>query len=407
MFFDADNDGDTDLYVAAGGYEFQENDPALHDRLYLNDGHGNFLKKENALPQLFSSSACVKAGDIDGDGDLDLFIGGRVIPGKYPLPPSSYILINDGKGNFQNETATLCPELLNLGMVTDAQWLDVNNDKLPDLVIVGEWMPVKVFINKNGKLSDQSGDYIHFASTGWWNRIHAEDMDGDGDVDLVLGNCGLNTQFRASEKEPMTLYYKDFDGNGTIDPIICYYIQGVSYPLNSKDDLTDQLPAIKKNFLEYKAYSVATLHDLFSPEELKDTVVLKAEIMQTIYLENQGGNGFAMHHLPLEAQVSPVFGIVAEDLNGDGKKDLLLAGNNTWTRIKFGRYSANHGVLLLGDGKSGFTYMPQTKSGLNIRGNVRSLKLVHSGNAKLIIAGVNDNKSVLLHLRSQGKENKK
>jgi len=232
-FFDADNDGDMDLYVGSGGYEFTENDVALQDRLYLNDGKGNFTKSENALPSLPASKGCVKAADIDGDGDMDLFVGGRVVPGKYPVSPRSYILINNGKGVFTDATSTVCPGLEQAGMVTDATWINLNNDKQPDLVVVGEWMPVKVFINQKGKLTDESSAYIHFASMGWWNRIYADDMDGDGDLDLIVGNCGLNTQFHVSEKEPMALYYKDFDNNGSIDPILCYYIGGVSYPAAS------------------------------------------------------------------------------------------------------------------------------------------------------------------------------
>ena len=401
VFFDADNDGDKDLYVGGGGYEFSENDPAFQDRLYLNDGKGNFTKKENALPQMLSSKGCVKAADIDGDGDLDLFVGGRVVPGKYPTSPESYILLNDGKGNFTNATAGVCSALQHIGMVTDAVWIDLNKDKQPDLVIAGEWMPVKVFINEKGKLADKSSTYIPFASTGWWNRIYADDMDGDGDTDLILGNCGQNTQFHVNDKEPMTLCYKDFDDNGTVDPVLCYYIDGVSYPYNSRDDIVEQLPGLKKKFLEYKKYSVATMNDMFTPDQLKDAITLKAEIMQTVYLENKGTAGFAMHPLPLAAQYSPVYGIAAEDVNGDGKKDIILAGNNTWTRIKFGRYSANHGVVLLGDGNGNFNYVSQQQSGLNIRGNVRSLQLINNGKTKSIIVGVNDTTAVMLKPKTQ------
>ncbi|MBS1577004.1 MAG: VCBS repeat-containing protein, partial [Bacteroidetes bacterium] len=236
-FFDADGDGDMDLYVASGGYEFSENDPLLQDRLYINDGKGNFVKKENALPVINISKSCVKPADIDGDGDIDLFIGGRLVPGKYPVSPASTILINDGKGNYKDATAEWAPSLRNAGMVTDAAWIDLNKDKLPDLILVGEWMPIKVLLNEKGKLKDASSNYIHFASSGWWNRIYADDFDGDGDTDIVVGNLGLNTQLKASGKEPLTLYYKDFDGNGSVDPVLCYYVQGVSYPFNSRDDL--------------------------------------------------------------------------------------------------------------------------------------------------------------------------
>jgi len=398
-FFDADGDGDMDLYVGGGGYEFKENDPALQGRLYINDGKGNFTRKENALPKIYISTGCVKAADINGDGKMDLFVGGRVVAGKYPQSPESKILENDGKGNFTDVTASVAPSLQNIGMVTDAVWIDMNKDGKPDLIVVGEWMPIKVFINRQGKLVDESAQYIKFPSAGWWNKIYAEDMDGDGDKDLIIANCGLNTQFHCTDKEPVTMYFKDFDGNGTIDPILCYYIDGVSYPAASLDDITAQLPSLKKKFLEYKDYAIATIHDLFSNEELKDAGVLKAETMQTIYLENRGSKGFLQHRLPLEAQYAPVYGIVSIDANHDGKKDLLLTGNNTWTRIKFGRYSANHGLLFLGDGKGNFSYVPQFKSGLDIRGNVRGIAEVKSKNKLQIVVGVNNSKALSLHVK--------
>ncbi len=386
IFFDADNDGDMDLYVTSSGYDLDKQSPMLEDRLYCNDGKGNFKRSKTRLPAMPFSKSCVKAVDIDGDGDLDLFIGGRVIPGNYPLSPGCKILLNDGKGNFTDATASMAPGLQNIGMVTDAVWMDLNGDKKPDLIIVGEFMPIKIFINKNGTLQDESATYIHFASSGWWNTIHAEDLDGDGDLDLVIGNMGTNTQFHASEQEPVTLYYKDFDGNGSIDPILCYYINGKSFPAISRDDLTDQLPGLKKKFLQYKDYSNATINDLFDPEQLKDAGVLKAEEMRTVYLENKGKEGFVMHTLPIEAQFSPVYAITSLDANKDGKKDLVLAGNNSWTRIRYGRYDANHGIVLLGDGKGGFTFLPPAQSGLKVRGDVRSIE--YSNN--YLLFGINN-----------------
>ncbi len=395
-FFDADNDGDSDLYVASGGYETNDGESALQDRLYINDGKGHFAKKENAVPALLTSKGCVKAADIDGDGDLDLFVGGRLVPGKYPTTSHSYILRNDGKGNFTDATQQAGAALGQAGMVTDALWTDLNNDKQPDLIVVGEWMPVKVFLNTKGVLTDASADYIHFSSNGWWNRISAADMDGDGDTDLIIGNCGANTQFRVTDSVPMQVYYKDFDGNGSIDPVICYYINGVSYPAASRDDLTDQIPVLKKKFLEYKQYANATINEVFSKEQLKDAGVLKTTTMQTVYLENQGNKGFVQHALPMQAQYAPVYAIVTNDFTGDGKQDILLAGNNTWTRIKFGRYSANHGVLLAGDGTGRFTYVPQRKSGLALKGNVRSMAVLHSGSKAVVVVGVNDENALLI-----------
>lgn len=396
-FADVDNDGDADLYVGSGGYE-AENDSILEDRIYINDGKGNFSRKINALPAFRISSSCVKSADFDNDGDPDFFVGGRVIPGNYPLAPESKLLINDGKGNFSDATSTLAPGLKNIGMVTDALWIDLNKDNKDDLILVGEWMPIKVFMNSGGKFEDQSSSYINFASKGWWNSIYAEDMDGDGDKDVIIGNLGLNAQFRASEKEPLSLYYKDFDANGSIDPMFCYYIEGVSYPAASRDDLTEQLPVLKNKFLYYKTYSTATINNLFSPEELKDASLLTADFLKTVYLENRGKEGLKPIELPIEAQFSQVYAIRSMDVNNDNKKDLVFAGNNIWTRVKFGQYTANHGMVFLGDGKGRFNYMPQRESGLKIKGNVRSMEILSTTSSRSLIFGLNDSalKSVKL-----------
>jgi hypothetical protein len=377
-FFDMDGDGDLDLYVGSGGYEFGPDSPWLQDRIYINDGKGNFSKKTTGLPKMLTSTGTVRSSDIDGDGDSDLFVGSRVSPGMYPSTPESKILINDGKGNFTDGTASIAPEIKYAGMVSDAVWIDVNQDKTNDLIIVGEWMPIRIFINQKGKLKDRSADFIKFGSSGWWNTIYADDMDADGDKDLVIGNLGLNAQFKASEKEPMSIYYKDFDENGSVDPIFCYYIGGVSYPAASRDDLMDQLPSLKNKFLEYHKYANATINDLFTSDQLKDANMLKAELLETVYLENTG-KGFNLRKLPVEAQYAPVYAIASSDMDKDGKKDLILAGNNSWTRIKFGHFTSSNGTLLSGNGKGEFSYVPQWKSGLNIRGNVRSLKMFPVG----------------------------
>ena len=390
-FIDIDGDSDMDLYVGSGGYEFEIGNAALQDRVYLNDGKGNFTRNMLALPKMLISTGTVKSSDLDGDGDVDLFVGGRVVPGMYPNTPESKILINDGKGSFSDATASLAPEIKYAGMVTDALWIDLNQDKANDLILVGEWMPIRIFINQQGKLKDSSADYIKFASSGWWNRIYADDMDGDGDKDLIIGNLGLNAQFKATEKQPLSIYYKDFDENGSIDPIFCYFIDGVSYPAASKDDLTDQLPSLKNKFLEYHKYSNATIEDLFTADQLKDAQVLKAEILETVYLENTG-KGFTLKVLPVEAQYAPVYAIASSDIDQDGKKDLILAGNNSWTRIKFGQFTSNNGMLLKGDGAGGFSYVPQWKSGLRVKGNVRSLQLISSGRkgGNQFVFGVNN-----------------
>ncbi|MDP2415294.1 VCBS repeat-containing protein [Daejeonella sp.] len=390
-FFDIDSDGDLDLYVGSGGYEFGPDSPWLQDRIYINDGKGNFTKKTSGLPKMLSSTGTIRSSDIDGDGDLDLFVGSRVSPGMYPSTPESKILINDGKGNFTDGTAAIAPEIKYAGMVSDAVWIDVNQDKVNDLIIVGEWMPIRIFLNQKGKLKDKSAEFIKFGSSGWWNTIYADDMDADGDKDLIIGNLGLNAQFKASEKEPMSIYYKDFDENGSVDPIFCYYIGGVSYPAASRDDLMDQLPSLKNKFLEYHKYANATINDLFTADQLKDAKMLKAELLETVYLENTG-KGFNLKPLPVEAQYAPVYAIASSDVDKDGKKDLILAGNNSWTRIKFGHFTSSNGTLLSGNGKGEFNYIPQWKSGLNIRGNVRSLKMFSTGknSGNQFIFGINN-----------------
>jgi len=342
------------------------------------------------LPLLAFSTSCVKSADIDGDGDQDLFVGGRIIPGRFPLSPGSKILINNGKGIFSDVTDIICGPLNNCGMVTDAVWTDVNGDALPDLITVGEWAPVRVYLNINGKLKDASSQYIKFASGGWWNSILSEDFDGDGDVDLVLGNQGLNNQFKVSEREPIELYYKDFDQNGSIDPILCYYIEGKSYPAYSRDDITDQLPYLKKKYLYYTNYADETLDNIFSSRERRGMQKLSAQMMASVYLQNNGAAGFSLKTLPAEAQYAPVYAMVSGDYNHDGYKDLVLGGNNTFTRIKFSRYDANHGVLFLGNGKGGFSYVPSYLSGLCIRADVRSAVVI----GDFLLWGVNDNNVV-------------
>jgi hypothetical protein len=257
-------------------------------------------------------------------------------------------------------------------------------------VVVGEWMPVKVFINANGKLVDESKKYIQFASSGWWNKILAEDFDNDGDIDLMLGNAGTNTQFHASDKEPVSIYYKDFDGNGSVDPVFCYYIQGVSYPSASRDDLVEQLPLLKKKFIEYAVYAKAKISDVFTEEQMKGAEKYDAQMLKTVYLQNDGAAGFSLKSLPAEAQYAPVYVMQTIDVNGDGKKDVIIAGNNAWTRVRFGRHRSNHGIVLVGDGSGNFKYVPQYESGLDIRGDVRSLELLHSPGKEKLLFGLND-----------------
>ncbi|WP_411029827.1 VCBS repeat-containing protein [Spongiimicrobium sp. 3-5] len=391
VFFDADNDGDQDLYIASGGYEYSVDSPELQDRLYLNSGNGNFRKTTKALPKMLTSSSCVKASDFDSDGDLDLFVGGRSVPGEYPTATRSYILSNDGNGNFSDVTESVGPALKNPGMVTDAIWTDFNNDGLDDLIVIGEFMGIRAFENKAGKLS-----YVDVLtdSQGWWNAIEEGDFDADGDMDYILGNFGSNSQIKASVEEPVQLFVSDFDNNGSIDPILCSYIMGESYPVFSKDDLLGQLNGLKSRYINYADYADQKITDIFNAEELANATVLEAKTFSTSYLENLGNNQFKLSALPLLSQFSPVFGILVQDFNQDGHLDVLLGGNFFGTRVKYGRYDANMGLLLLGDGHGNFDPSSNLESGLNINGEVRDITSITLSDKRELILVSRNNESL-------------
>ena len=395
VFFDANGDGFTDLYVVSGGYNnFAADDALLQDRLYINDGKGNFTKAINALPEMHVSKSCARIADVNSDGHPDIFVGGRVVPGNYPETPQSFLLINDGKGNFKDEIASLAPALQKVGMVTDAAWLDVNNDKKKDLIIVGEWMPVMVFINDNGKLVNKSKAYFDKDYSGWWNKLLVGDFNKDGKQDLIIGNQGLNSQCKATDKEPAELYYKDFDYNGTIDPILCFYIQGKSYPFMSRDELITQIADMHKKFEDYKSYADATISDLFSKDELKDAGHLQANYFKTILFEGSTDGKFKEKELPVQAQYSPVFTITAFDYDKDGNEDILLCGNINHARLRFGKFDANYGILLHNDGNANFTFVPQNISGFNLKGDVRSVVNIND----TLLFGINASAIKAYHL---------
>lgn len=385
-FFDANGDGSTDLYVCSGGYNnYLPDDSLLQDRIYINDGKGIFSRSMGALPDMRVSKSCVRASDINGDGHLDLFVGGRVIPGRYPETPESFILINDGKGKFSDQTTSLAPEIKKIGMVTDASWTDLNGDQKNDLVLVGEWMPVSVFINAGGKLENKTKDYFAKEYSGWWNKIYTGDFNKDGKTDLVIGNLGLNTQCRASDKEPAEMIYKDFDNNGAVDPIFCFYIQGKSYPYVTRDELLDQVSLMRARFTNYKDYADAPLQKIFLEEELKDAKKLQANYLATAYFESGADGKFVEMKLPAQAQYSPVMAIASFDYDKDGNNDLLLCGNINKARLRFGKYDANYGVLLRNDGKGNFAYIDQRQSGFSLRGDVRSLITINN----TLVVGIN------------------
>ena len=389
-FFDADGDGDQDLYVVSGGNEFAPDSPLLQDRIYLNDGTGKFDRDRKLLPELLSSGGVVKASDVDGDGDQDLFVGGRIIPGKYPYSPRSYILRNDG-GKFIDATESVAPELKHPGLITSAIWSDFSGDGIEDLIVVGEWTGVLMFENQNGILKNISKENGLELQTGWWNKIVAVDLDKDGDQDYVLGNLGLNYKYHASFDEPFEVYAHDFDDNGTTDIVLGYYNQGTCYPVRGRQCSSEQMPMIADKFKTYEEFGMADIHTVYG-DELKEALHLKAHNFASSILLNEGGGKFSLTQLPNQAQIAPVNGIIATDFDRNGTIDLLLAGNLFQAEIETGRADAGRGLLMLGDGKGNFNPVSQAVSGLFAPMDVKDLGMLYTGpNQPRILLVANNN----------------
>lgn len=405
LFFDADSDGDMDLYVCSGGNDFSSESSSLADRLYFNDGKGGFSKSEQILPAgIYESTSTVKAADYDLDGDLDLFVGVRLKPFAYGMPMNGYILRNNGKGKFENVSDQVAPELKGIGMVTDGFWNDVDGDKDQDLLVVGEYMPIAIFINEKGNFSNKASQFGLSETHGWWTRIQSIDADGDGDMDFILGNHGTNSRFKADAQHPLELYVSDFDRNGTMEHILCGYNGGKSYPFALRHDLIAQMPYLKKNFLKYDDYKNATIREIFTEEQLKESTRLESKVMMTSLLINEGKTNWKLKPLPVEAQFSPVYAIAAEDFDVDGKTDILLGGNLYGVKPETGRYDASHGLLLQGDGKGNFKAINSIQSGINIDGEVRDFSILNGsrGNKFLVVAR-NNMKALLYQFNFQRK----
>jgi hypothetical protein len=368
--FDANGDGRQDIFVAGGGYhDYTTNDERLIPRLYLNQSNGIFKKSDFGWKKSISAGKMLSF-DVNGDGYKDIFIGGRLIPGRWPETPQSYILINDGKGFFTDKTYEVCKELSKVGMVTDAFYLDMNGDKNNELIIVGEGMPVTIFSNQRNKLVNTTSQFLEEDLSGFWNCIKAEDMTGDGILDIFLGNIGLNHQLKVKEKFPVEIIYSDFDGNGSIDPILCTFILNDIYPLVARDELFKQLPYLKKKFTDYEGFSTAKIRDIFSDKELSKSKKLTVNTLESILLTGNKNSKFQKSELPVQIQNAPANCIEIVDVNADGKKDLLVFGNNSNLQLKLGMITANKGQLFLSDGNGKFTYVPQNESGLQVKGDV-------------------------------------
>lgn len=393
LFFDADNDGDKDLYVVSGGSGLPPGNRFYSDRLYLNKGKGIFTIDKDALPDERFCGSGVSAADFDRDGDLDLFVCGRVDLENYPAASRSFLLRNDSKPgavHFTDITAEAAPGLVRPGLVASALWTDFDGDGWTDLILAGEWMPLSFFRNNKGKFENVTASAGTGGYTGWWNSIAGADFDMDGDMDYVAGNLGLNTQYKVSQSQPLRLYAKDFDNNGTIDPVCCYFVQGKSYPAYQRNTLFQQIPSLKNRFKTYEDYGRATFDDVFLPETRKGAVILDAKFFESAYIENLGNGKFRIRALPEEAQLSPVFGIITDDFNKDGNPDILLSGNSFTPCLQDGMYDASIGLYLEGDGKGKFAPVPAWESGFLANGDTKAMaELSMKDGRSLILVSVN------------------
>ncbi|GJM33699.1 MAG: hypothetical protein DHS20C18_27000 [Saprospiraceae bacterium] len=386
-FFDFDLDGDQDLYIVSGGNEYEPGSSAYQDRLYLNDGKGLFTKAEGLLPEMNFSGSKVLPEDFDKDGDIDLLVTGRHIPWSYPEPASSVLLINDG-GKFINGTEKMAPGLKDIGMVNDAKWMDYDGDGLKDILLVGEWMPLTIFKNEGSHFTNQTESCGLENTTGWWFSVEVEDIDQDGDMDFVAGNLGRNYKYKATEKEPFEVYYYDFDKNGHKDIVLTYYNFGIKFPLRGRSCSSEQVPMIKEKFKTYDLFASADVFEVYEPDNLEKSLHYAANTFASVYVENLGDGQFAVHPLPVKAQVSSINDIIIRDFNADEHLDILIAGNLYSAEIETARNDAGIGLLMLGDSKGNFEPLSYKESGFFAPFDVKSMKILD--NQSLVLGCNND-----------------
>jgi len=391
LFLDVDGDNDLDLYVASGGSEFKIGSSQLKDRLYINDGYGNFKKNVHALPSIAQSTQTIKTSDIDKDGDLDIFVGTRMIPGKYIFPATSYLLINDN-GVFKEAASNIATDLKNIGMVTDAIFTDIDQDNDEDLMIVGEWMEIKILTNNNGVFKDDSQKYGLENSRGIWWSITASDLDNDGDEDYIIGNLGKNNKFKASKEHPFKVYANDFDNNGTNDVVFAKFYKGNYVPMRGRECTSQQMPFIADKFGDYHSFASSTLIEILPEEKVEDAVIYEISSFDSMILINENGKLVAKS-LPNEAQIAPIKSVLVTDVNKDGHKDIVTVGNHYGVEVETVRYDAGYGAVLLGNGKNDFSFMPVGQSGFYVPNDSRDVKQFNLKGNKVIIV-TNNNSSL-------------
>lgn len=388
LFLDVDGDNDQDLYIASGGSEYKRGHLLLKDRLYINDGMGQFEKSINALPPIYESTQCVKASDVDNDGDLDLFVGTRLIPGKYPFPGTSYLLINE-KGKFKRAAAGIAPDLNNIGMVTDAVFTDIDQDGDHDLMLAGEWMQIVVLENNNGLFTNVSDKYDLNDTRGLWWSIEASDLDNDGDDDYVIGNLGRNNKFKSTKEHPFKVYANDFDGNGTNDVVLSKFYKDDYVPLRGRECTSQQMPFVAEKFKDYHSFASSNVLDILPEEKIEDAVIYEIDNFESIILINENGK-LLRKSLPVQTQVSPIKASIIRDFNGDGFEDILIIGNHYGVEVETVRYDAGIGALVLGDGKNNFKYISPLESGFYVPYDGRDIKYMKHNNGNLIIVSINN-----------------